>query len=117
MQALTGEAAAGDAPALGVLETGTVASVLGAADAGRKCAAVVLEALKLADGIGGKGVALFAGEVGDVEAALERAAEVARRSTELVHTTVIAQVHADMRVNLRDDLGFRGQLRRMNGGA
>lgn len=116
VQALVGDLEVGNGSAIGVLETGTVASVLRAADAGRKCAAVTLDALKLADGIGGKGIALFNGEVGDVEVALERAAEVARTSTDLVHTSVVPQIHADMRVNLRADLAFRGQLQRISVG-
>lgn len=113
IRALLEDVHLGRAAAVGVLETGTVASVLGAADAGRKCAAVTIDALKLADGIGGKGVVLFSGAVGDVEAALERAAEVASRSTELVRTSVIPQVHEDMRINLQADLAFRGRLRRV----
>jgi microcompartment protein CcmL/EutN len=113
LRALTGDAHAGPGTAVGVLETGTISSVLRGADAGRKHAAVDLDALKLADGIGGKGVALFSGEVGDVEAAVERAANIAGRSTRDVRTTVISQIHEEMRANLRADLGLRAQLRRM----
>ncbi|MGA8262418.1 MAG: BMC domain-containing protein [Arenicellales bacterium] len=115
VRALTGEALASHGTAIGVLETGSVASVLRGADAGRKHAAVELDALKLADGIGGKGIALFSGEVGDVEAALERAADVAARSVQDVRTAVISQMHDEMRVNLYTDLGFQRQLRRMAG--
>lgn len=113
VQALIDDIQPGEGSAIGVLETGTVASVLRGADAGCKCAAVTMDAMKLADGIGGKGVAVFSGEVGDVEAALERAATVARESSDRVFTSVVAQVHEDMRINLRTDLGFRGQMQRL----
>jgi len=113
VNALTDNIQPGNGFAIGVLETGTVASVLRGADAGCKCAAVTMVAMKLADGIGGKGIAMFSGEVGDVEAALERAAEVACESSERVFTSVVPQMHDDMRINLRADLGFRGQLHRI----
>lgn len=113
VRALTGESVPSCGTAVGILETGTVASVLRGADAGRKHVAVELDSLKLADGIGGKGVALFSGEVGDVEAALERAAEVAGHSTHEVRTVVVSQMHEEMRVNLQTELGFRSQVRRM----
>lgn len=113
LRALTAGPQASSGTAVGVLETGTVASILRGADAGRKHAAVDLDGLKVADGIGGKGVALFSGEVGDVEAALERASQVAGLSTPDVHTAVISQMHEEMRANLQADLGFQVQLRRM----
>lgn len=115
VRALTGDALKNGNTAVGVIETDTVASILRGADAGRKHADVSLDALKLADGIGGKGVGLFSGEVGDVEAALERAAHVARASTEYVQTTVISQMHDEMRANLQTELGFHSRLRRIGG--
>jgi microcompartment protein CcmL/EutN len=57
--------------ALGVLETRRVASLLRAADAGVKGAAVHISEIRLADGLGGKAFVFFDGEVADVEAALE----------------------------------------------
>lgn len=113
--ALTESALENERTAVGVIETGTVAAVLRGTDAGRKHAEVALDALKLADGIGGKGVGLFSGETGDVEAALERAAAVAGRSTDFVRTTVIPRIHEEMRVNLLADLGFHARLRRLAG--
>ena len=49
----------------------TAPSVIDAADAGVKGARVVLQELCLADDLGGKGYALFGGEVSEVEAAVE----------------------------------------------
>ena len=56
--------------ALGIVETTTVAAAILAADAGVKGARVRLVELRLADGLGGKGVVLFSGLVADVEAAV-----------------------------------------------
>ncbi len=67
--------------ALGVLETATMASSIRAADAALKCAAVTLVDLHLARGIGGKGYLVVTGELSDVEAALDAAAECAGEST------------------------------------
>ena len=59
--------------ALGIVETTTVAAAILAADAGVKGAQVRLVELRLADGLGGKGVVLFSGLVADVEAAVRLA--------------------------------------------
>jgi microcompartment protein CcmL/EutN len=86
--------------ALGVIETCTVSSILSATDAALKEAGVELLDLVLADGLGGKGYALLAGAVPDVEAAIERGAASVHPSSLLVHSAVIAQLHAEVRVNL-----------------
>jgi microcompartment protein CcmL/EutN len=59
------------ADALGVIETKTVAAAILAADAGIKGAKVRLVEVRLADGLGGKGIVLFSGLVSNVEAAVE----------------------------------------------
>ena len=84
--------------ALGVVETVTVASAIHAADAGLKGAEVTLWQLRLADGLGGKGLAYFAGLVADVEAAVDIA--VARVSEQLVRQVIIPQLHEEMKENL-----------------
>jgi microcompartment protein CcmL/EutN len=84
--------------ALGVVETKTVAAAIHAADAGLKGAEVTLWQLRLADGLGGKGLAYFAGLVADVEAAVDIA--VARVSEQLVRQVIIPQLHEEMKENL-----------------
>lgn len=84
--------------ALGVVETRTVAAAIHAADAGLKGAEVTLWQLRLADGLGGKGIVLFAGLVADVEAAVEIA--VGRAREQLVREVIIAQLHAEMKENV-----------------
>jgi microcompartment protein CcmL/EutN len=94
--------------ALGVVETHTVAAAIHAADAGLKGAEVTLWQLRLADGLGGKGLVLFAGLVADVEAAVEIA--VGRISGQLVRQVVIAQLHDEMRANVATSGRFGGHF-------
>jgi microcompartment protein CcmL/EutN len=84
--------------ALGVVETRTVAAAIHAADAGLKGAEVMLWQLRLADGLGGKGIVLFAGLVADVEAAVEIAIDRVRE--QLVREIIISQLHDEMKDNV-----------------
>lgn len=84
--------------ALGVVETYTVASAIEAADAGLKGAEVTLWQIRLADGLGGKGIVLFAGLVADVEAAVDIA--VSRVSDQLMRQVIISQLHDEMKENV-----------------
>jgi len=96
--------------ALGVVETTTVATAIDAADAGVKAAEVGLAAIRLADGLGGKGYVLFSGVVGEVEAALEAAVGRAMGHGTLVRSDLIAQLHEEMADNLRGDLHFLSRV-------
>lgn len=106
----TDEAAVTDADAIGVLETATVATIIGAADAAVKAAQVSLASVRLADGLGGKGYLVVAGELAEVEASMERAVAVAEPGGQLVHHVVVAQLAAEMRANLAADLRFRPRV-------
>ena len=85
--------------ALGIVETRTVAAAIRAADAGRKGAEVQLLEVRLADGLGGKGLVFFHGPVADVEAAVTFGAE-STEAGELLYATVIPQLHADIATRL-----------------
>ncbi|HPC82981.1 MAG TPA: BMC domain-containing protein [Thermoanaerobaculaceae bacterium] len=80
--------------ALGVLETDTAAAAVRAAERALKGAHVELSEIRLADtGLAGKGLAVLAGELHDVEAAVElAAAELASRGLGL-RVRVIAGPH------------------------
>lgn len=106
--ALTGERHIQAADALGVVETQTVAAAIQAADAGIKGAEVALLQLRLADGLGGKGLVLFSGLVADVEAAVELGTAVAQ--TRLIRRAVISQLHADMWQNVNRHGRFGGHF-------
>lgn len=91
---------------LGIVETSTVAAVIDAADAGVKTADVVVSAVRLADGLGGKGYVLFSGFVAEVEAAVEAAAARTEPHGTLIRSDVIAQLHDEMAENLEGNLRF-----------
>ena len=100
MPALRGVVPPSDADAVGVVETLSAASAIVAADAAAKAAAIVLRDLRLANGIGGKGVVLVSGAVGDVEAAVEAGQADARRLGLLTRAVVIPRVHAQLKARL-----------------
>lgn len=96
--------------ALGIVETTTVAAAIDAADAGAKAAEVDLAAIRLADGLGGKGYVLFSGAVAEVEAALAAAVERAEGHDALFRFDLVAQLHGEMAENLRTELRFLNRL-------
>ncbi|MFQ5340922.1 MAG: BMC domain-containing protein [Anaerolineae bacterium] len=110
VRALAGGRQVSDAEALGIIETSTVAATIGAADAGVKGADVTLLEILLADGLGGKGYALFAGAVADVEAAVEIGVASLADPKQLVAEVVIARFHVEMLENLRADTRFRPRV-------
>lgn len=95
---------------LGVIETTTVAASIHAADAGIKGAEVRLVEVRLADGLGGKGIVLFSGLVADVEAAIEIGVGVLERPELLVRQVVIPQLHSEMWDNLVEATRFRTRV-------
>lgn len=92
--ALRGERVTADTESLGIVETATVAAGILAADAGLKGAEVRLNQLRLGDGLGGKGLALFGGSVSDVEAAVAIGGDVV--SAQVIRRAVIARLHGEM---------------------
>jgi microcompartment protein CcmL/EutN len=102
--ALAGERQPVLGEALGVVETHTVAAAIMAADAGLKGAEVSLLQLRLADGLGGKGLALFTGLVADVEAAVEIGS--ANTQDQLLRQVIISQLHEEMWTNVDRDGRF-----------
>jgi len=97
--------------ALGVVETTTVAAAIHAADAGIKGAEVRLVEVRLADGLGGKGIVLFSGLVADVQAAVEIGVGVLERPDLLVRQVVIPQLHPEMWENVAEATRFRTRVR------
>lgn len=96
--------------ALGIVETGTVATVITAADAGVKGADVTLPVVRLADGLGGKGYAFFSGTVAQVEAALDSATQRLKEAGTVLDTVVIPRLHDEVRSNVEADLRFNARL-------
>jgi microcompartment protein CcmL/EutN len=86
---LTGADRAAAPKALGVVETFSGVSVLEAADAAVKAGQVTLLRIHLAMALGGKGYLMMAGSVGDVQTAVEAAAQVVRRKGLLVSAVTV----------------------------
>ena len=82
--------------ALGLIETFSAATTIKAADLAVKTAKVEIFDLRVSRGMGGKGVVMLTGEIGDVQAAVEAGAAYAKTSGTLSSTSVIAAPHADL---------------------
>jgi microcompartment protein CcmL/EutN len=101
LPALRGVVAAGDDhDALGVIETLTAAAAIVAADQAAKAAAVTLRDLRLANGLGGKGVLLLSGDVSDVQAAVAAGRDEAERRGLLARAVVIPRLHPQMKARV-----------------
>jgi microcompartment protein CcmL/EutN len=100
LPALRGTAPRIDHDALGVIETATAASAILAADLAAKAADVTIRDLRLANGIGGKGVVLLTGAVGDVEAAIAAGRAEAQRAGLLARAVVIPRLHPQFKARL-----------------
>jgi microcompartment protein CcmL/EutN len=105
VSSLSGELQIRAADALGIIETFTVASAIHAADAGVKGAEVNLLQLRLADGLGGKGLVFFTGLLEDVQAAVQIGA--AEAHNQILRQVIIPQLHDEMwaNVNLQGRFG------------
>ena len=81
---------------LGLIETYSAATSIKAADLAVKTARVEIYDLRVSRGMGGKGVVMLTGEIGDVTAAVEAGANYAKTSGMLSSFSVIASPHAEL---------------------
>jgi microcompartment protein CcmL/EutN len=100
LPALQGTATPADDDALGVIETLTAAAAIVAADCAAKAAAVTLRELRLANGLGGKGVLFLSGDVSNVQAAVEAGRAEALAKGMLARAIVIPRLHPQMKGKL-----------------
>lgn len=82
--------------ALGLIETFSAPSAIKAADIAVKTARVAIYDLRVSRGMGGKGIVMLTGDIGDVSAAVEAGAEYAKTTASLSSTAVIAAPHEDL---------------------
>jgi microcompartment protein CcmL/EutN len=82
--------------ALGILESFNVATLLQAADAAAKAAAVTLLEIRLAMALGGKAFMTMTGDVASVEAAVAAGRRVIAEAGVLVNAVVISRPHPDV---------------------
>jgi microcompartment protein CcmL/EutN len=100
LPALRGTCPPHDHDSLGIIETLTAASAIVAADRAAKAAEVVLRDLRLANGLGGKGVLWLTGAVGDVQAAVEAGRAEALQKGLLARAVVIPRLHVQMKARM-----------------
>jgi len=100
LPALQGTCPPADHDALGVIETLTAASAIVAADRAAKTTGVALRELRLANGLGGKGVLWLTGSVSEVQAAVEAGRAEAQRQGLLTRAIVIPRLHPQMKARL-----------------
>ena len=81
---------------LGLVETFSASSAIKAADIAVKTARVEIYDLRVSRGMGGKGVVMITGEIGDVTAAVEAGANYAKSVSTLSSYTVIAAPHKEL---------------------
>ncbi len=81
---------------LGLIETFSAATTIKAADLAVKTAKVEIFDLRVSRGMGGKGVVLLTGEIGDVAAAVEAGANYAKTTGQFSAQSVIAAPHQDL---------------------
>jgi microcompartment protein CcmL/EutN len=96
IKALFGTQTTAKKGSLGLIETYSAATSIKAADIAVKTARVEIFDLRVSRGMGGKGVVLLTGEVGDVTAAVEAGANYAKTTGTLSSTSVIAAPHEDL---------------------
>ncbi|MBQ7412575.1 MAG: BMC domain-containing protein [Clostridia bacterium] len=81
---------------LGLIETFSAASAIKAADIAVKTARVQIYDLRVSRGMGGKGVVMITGDVGDVTASIEAGANYAKSVSTLSSFTVIPAPHEEL---------------------
>lgn len=96
ISALFGTSASEPDGSLGLIETFSAASAIKAADIAVKTARVGIYDLRISRGMGGKGVVLLTGDVGDVTAACQSGADYAKSEGQLSTFTVIPAPHKEL---------------------
>ena len=96
IKALFGTAPGEAKGSLGLIETFSAASAIKAADIAVKTARVSIYDLRVSRGMGGKGVVMLTGEIGDVSAAVEAGVKHAKGVGTLSSSAVIAAPHDDL---------------------
>lgn len=84
------------AGALGILESFNVATLIEAADAAAKAAAVQLLEIRLAMALGGKAFCTLTGDVGSVQSSIAAGRKVIADAGVLVNAVIISRPHPDV---------------------
>ncbi|MBE6624850.1 MAG: BMC domain-containing protein [Ruminococcaceae bacterium] len=96
IRALFGTQVGSRSGSLGLIETFSAPSAIKAADIAVKTSKVEIYDLRVSRGMGGKGVVMITGDVGDVTAAVEAGANYAKSVSTLSSFTVIPAPHEEL---------------------
>ena len=96
ISALFGTQTAKKEGSIGIIETFSASSAIKAADIAVKTARVEIYDLRVSRGMGGKGIVMLTGDVGDVTAAVEAGADYAKGIATLSSFSVIAAPHEEL---------------------
>lgn len=96
IKALFGTQVGSRSGSLGLIETFSAPSAIKAADIAVKTSKVEIYDLRVSRGMGGKGVVMITGDVGDVTAAVEAGANYAKSVSTLSSFTVIPAPHEEL---------------------
>ncbi|OQX95017.1 hypothetical protein B6I21_07600 [candidate division KSB1 bacterium 4572_119] len=80
----------------GIIETGSIAATIEAADAGIKGANVTIIEMRLADSLGGKAFVMFNGKIEDVETAIDIGANAISNKALWRNKSIIPLLHAEL---------------------
>ncbi len=105
--ALGERAGIGDDDTVGVMETVNAAALLRCVDAALKAAPVALNEFRLADDLGGRGLALMHGDLPDVQAALAAAESRVGDAAQMRARTLLPRPDAHLRAVLAGGTEFR----------
>ena len=94
--ALFGTLPAKKGGSLGLIETYSASSAIKAADIAVKTARVEIYDLRVSRGMGGKGIVMLTGDIGDVTAAVEAGANYAKEGAMLSSYSIIAAPHEEL---------------------
>lgn len=81
---------------IGIIEAFSAASTIKAADIAVKTAKVSIYELRISRGMGGKGIVVIIGDVGDVTASVEAGTAYAKEQGLFCNSSVIAAPHKDL---------------------
>ena len=92
--------------ALSIVEMATVAAILKSADAAVKGSNVQLVELRLADDLGGKSIAIYAGKVEDVEMALNLSEAALENKAFLLSQSIIPSIDTELAKQINNSTTF-----------
>ena len=102
--------------ALSVMEVATVASILQSSDAAMKGAEVELVELRLADDLGGKSIAIYAGKVEDVEMAINISEKAVENPENILSQSIIPRIDAELAKQINSTTYFsKSDLSKLDG--